>query len=150
MTDAPRSPPLPPAPDLLQELRRQMAEVVREHSIQASATMRQLAYAGIALCWLFKLEVAGDPALPREVILPLFLLALTLAADLLQSIAGIIVGFFRLDATERRHLGPVRATVYGFLHRHPPTGLLFWTKCLALVAAYGVLLYYFGTHLLAY
>ncbi len=142
--------PSPCPQDLLLEHREQMKEAVREYSGQASATIRQLAYAGIALCWLFKLDTAGGPALPHQVVVPLFLLALTLAADLLHSIAGIAVGLFRLDATERRRLGWIRGTIYGFLHRHPPTGFLFWTKCLTLTSAYVVLLYYFGSRLLAY
>jgi len=140
----------PPPSDLLLEQRKQMIEAIREYSGAASDIIRQLAYAGIALCWLFKLEVAGDPALPHQVVLPLFLLGLTLACDLLQALAGVAVGFFRLDATERRSLGWLRGTVYGFLHRHPPTKALFSTKSLALVAAYAVLLYYFGAHLLTY
>lgn len=137
------------ASDLLLEHRRQLAEVARDYSIQTSATIRQLAYAGIALCWLFKVEVGSDPGLPHQVVIPLFLLALTLTCDLLHSIFGVAVGLFRVDATERRQLGRMRATFYGIIHRHSPTGILFWTKAGTLAAAYVVLLYYFGTHLVA-
>ena len=148
MTDSPGRPSAPDLEATLTEHRQRLGERVREYSSEASGVIRQLAYAGIALAWLFHVDLGGFPAVPQAVVLPLFLLGFTLLLDLLQYLAGVAVNVFRLDITERRSLGFVRGTIFGFLHRHPPVWWLFTTKALSLVAAYAVLLTYFGRRLL--
>jgi hypothetical protein len=55
------------------------------YSGKASDLSRQLAFAGIALIWLFKKEsVGGSPAIPRELILPGFFIVGSLGLDLLH------------------------------------------------------------------
>lgn len=138
-----------PTTEPLSEHRRAWREAVKEYSGEASGVIRQLSYAGIALAWIFHLDVGGAPAVPQQIMLPLFLLVLTLAFDLFQYLSGMAVGYFRLDVMERRQLGAVRATLLGFLHRHPPVRILFGLKAVSLILAYTVLLYFFAGRLLA-
>ena len=58
---------------------------------KASNCARKLAFAGIALIWIYKIEVKSVPKIPQELVFPLILLALTLALDLLQYIMASFV-----------------------------------------------------------
>ena len=51
---------------------------------KASDLNRQLAFAAIALIWLFKKDVAGQPAIPHQLILPGALVAASLTLDMLH------------------------------------------------------------------
>lgn len=71
-------------------------ETYYEFSGKASDVARQLAFAGIAIIWLFKVQAADFPKIPKELILPTITLALSLAFDLLQYVAGTTVwGIFQ-------------------------------------------------------
>lgn len=62
---------------------------------KASDVSRQLAYAGIAVVWIFKQTENGVSSVPKEFLLPIFLFAASLAADLMQYVyAGIAVSIF--------------------------------------------------------
>jgi hypothetical protein len=60
-------------------------------SIKVSDINRQLAFAGIAVCWIFKKDVVGLVQLPQELILPLTLFVITLALDIFQYIYQTVV-----------------------------------------------------------
>ena len=62
-----------------------------EFSGKASDVARKLAFAGIALIWIFKIETQPTPKIPPDLVLPTALLALTLAFDLLQYVAATCV-----------------------------------------------------------
>ena len=66
-------------------------ETYYEFSGKASDVARQLAFAGIAIIWLFKIRQSGIPKIPNELILPAITLSFTLAFDLLQYVAGTFV-----------------------------------------------------------
>lgn len=67
-----------------------------EFSGKASDCARNLAFAGIALVWIFKTSDSPTPKIPNEFILPTVFLVLTLAFDLLQYIVATAVwGFFQ-------------------------------------------------------
>jgi hypothetical protein len=53
-----------------------------------STVGRQLAFAGIALIWLFKVTVGGNPTIAEDLRVPALLLVGALAADLLQYISS--------------------------------------------------------------
>src|SRR5688572_21016647 len=64
-------------------------------SSKASEMTRNLAFAGIAVIWIFKNPLANTPTLatqllPVDLILPLGLFCLSLISDLLQYLAGFI------------------------------------------------------------
>lgn len=78
-----------------------------DFSGKASDVARQLAFAGIALVWIFRVEVEGGLTIPRGLFLPAVLLALTLGFDLLQYISGTAVwGIFQWK--EERKLEDVK------------------------------------------
>ncbi len=67
-----------------------------EFSRTASSIARTLAFAGIALIWIFRIELKPIARIPSELLAPLALLATTLAFDLLQYISGTCVwGIFQ-------------------------------------------------------
>ncbi len=71
-------------------------ETYYEFSGKASDVARQLAFAGIAIIWLFKVQQGDVPKIPNELVLPAITLSFTLAFDLFQYIAGTIVwGIFQ-------------------------------------------------------
>jgi len=61
-------------------------EIYADHSRQASTVCRQLAFAGIAIIWIFRnvAQEPGEPLLGREFLGPGLLIVVALAADLLQ------------------------------------------------------------------
>ena len=63
------------------------------YSGKVSEITRQLAFAGIALIWLFKKESAGQFSVPRELIMPGALIVAALALDLVHYIIGSVVWF---------------------------------------------------------
>lgn len=67
-----------------------------EFSGKLSDVARHLAFAGIALVWLFRIQEDHVPKIPKELILPAITLALTLAFDLLHYLSGSVVwGIFQ-------------------------------------------------------
>ncbi len=72
-------------------------EAYYEYSRKASEVSRSLAFAGIALIWIFKEDVAGSPRVPAGLVLPSILLASSLAFDLLQGVVASLLwgGFHR-------------------------------------------------------
>lgn len=69
---------------------------------KASELSRQLAFAGIAVIWIFK--NSGDTAIiPNDFLLPLFFLVLTLALDFLQYIFGSIEWMIFSHLQEKKH-----------------------------------------------
>lgn len=71
-------------------------ETYYEFSGKASDVARNLAFAGIALVWIFKTSDSPNPKIPKDLILPTGLLAITLAFDLFQYVvATSIWGFFQ-------------------------------------------------------
>lgn len=71
---------------------------------KASDNVRQLAFAGIAVIWLFKQDVSGQPHVPASYKWPAILLVLTLLFDFLQY--GVATGAWWLQ--ERRLHGQAK------------------------------------------
>ena len=66
-----------------------------EFSGEASKLIRQFAFAGIAIIWIFKFDQPLDHLLPKELIIPLICLIITLFFDLMQYlISGLIWTLF--------------------------------------------------------
>ena len=108
----------------------------------ASATARQIAFAGIAVVWVFNQPQADHPiGLSSELALTLLLLCASLAADLLQyTLSTAIWGFYaRYKEKELRHRFHEDPNI------EPPPSLnwpgiaMFWLKLFLLFSAYIVL-----------
>ncbi len=69
-------------------------------SEKASDATRQLALAGIAIVWIFKIQDAQNVSIPRELLVPSLFFVVALALDLLQySLAAVIwEGFLHYHA----------------------------------------------------
>ena len=66
------------------------------YSGKTSDLVRQLGLAGIAVIWIFKYDVQGIPKIPQALSIPLILIIIGLALDLLQyTIATFIWGIFQ-------------------------------------------------------
>ena len=61
------------------------------YSGKASEITRQLGFAGIAVVWIFRYQVADGLALPDQLRLPLALLVVALAADFLHYVVSAAV-----------------------------------------------------------
>lgn len=67
-----------------------------EFSGKASDISRHLAFAGIAIIWIFRINNTDSISIPDGLLLPLVLMVLTLSFDLFQYIAAAIVwGIFQ-------------------------------------------------------
>jgi hypothetical protein len=79
-----------------------------EFSGKASDASRQLAFAAIAVIWLFKTDTpAGQLTIPHELIFPGILIVAALAADLFQyTVVGLIWRFYYLYL-EDKHISEV-------------------------------------------
>lgn len=116
-------------------------------SATASDVARQLAFAGIALIWIFKTgEINKDLTIPGPLIYAAFYFALALAADLSHYIiAAAIWGIFhRIKEKELMKQG-LNTETADFTHSSKlnwPTNLLFWSKVLLVIIGYGVLGFY--------
>ena len=65
-------------------------------SAKASDVARQLAFAGMAIIWIFKLDSKPIPVIPKQLIIPTCFFVCALASDLLHYIvATSIWGSFR-------------------------------------------------------
>ena len=97
------------------------------YTAEASRVARQLAYAGIALIWIFKSGDATDFSLPYELVLAGFLLALSLLLDFFQyvwaSAAWGALGRLREKAKRTEFLAPAWINW--------PTDALFWLKLMS-------------------
>lgn len=58
---------------------------------KASDVARKLAFAGIAIVWIFRAGEGSNFKVPHGLLLPLFVFAITLALDLLHYVAGAII-----------------------------------------------------------
>jgi hypothetical protein len=76
--------PLLPGPITLDGARNFYSDNTRS----LSAVARQLAFAGLAIVWIFKVTSNGSPSIPGNLRVPALLLIGTLAADLLQYICS--------------------------------------------------------------
>ena len=118
-------------------------ETYYEFSGKASDVARKLAFAGIALVWIFKTSNGPTPKIPSELIFPTGLLVLTLAFDLFQYLAATVIwGFFQWY--EERKLNDINDDPE--LSSHPclkwPQNTFFVLKLTSISLAYVLLFTY--------
>lgn len=107
---------------------------------KTSDVVRQLAFAGIAIIWIFKQDGKPLPAIPRELLWPTIFLALSLAADLLQYVSATIIwGSFHCYH-EKKNSGD--RDIKASTKLNWPTNILFYTKIFFVVFAYALMILY--------
>jgi hypothetical protein len=109
-----------------------------EFSGKASDASRQLAFAAIAVIWLFKKETPqGQLTIPHELIVPGILVVAALAADLLQYTVGAGIWYTYYRYLERKGISET-ADHSSWLER--PIRVLFWMKVGLVILAYFLIL----------
>lgn len=113
---------------------------------KTSEIVRQLGFAGIAIVWVFKADVAGRLTVPQDLIPAALLLVAGLTLDLLQYVAGSLIwGIYHRtkesDGTtqETEFLAPRQVNW--------PALFFFWSKTVVMVTAYGLILRFLYYHL---
>jgi hypothetical protein len=102
---------------------------------------RQIAYAGIAVIWVFRVSAGGLNKLPRNLFIAGFLLVLCLFLDFCQNVAGSLL----YDAYGRRKEKEIGNNEERFLQPNWllwPMDLFFFAKVGALVVGYVLILWY--------
>lgn len=98
-----------------------------EFSGNASNVARQIAFAGIALIWIFKKDSGTGFSLPNELLWPALFLIIGLTADLLQYISSSVVwGVFHRTNEARGYKPDDELDAPIFLNW--PGLFFFWTK----------------------
>jgi hypothetical protein len=120
---------------------RDARELYYFYSGKTSDLVRQLGLAGIAIIWIFKYDVQGIPKIPLELLVPLILIVLGLALDLLQyAVATSIWGIFQ----RRKEISGITddAEFLAPKQFNWPAIFFFILKAVAIIAAYAYLLRY--------
>ena len=125
-------------------------ENVRENyqyfSQKTSEIVRQLGFAGIAVVWIFKTDVAGRPVVPAELMPAAKLIVIGLGLDLLHYVIGTLVWGIYTGIKERA--GTKEETK--FMAPRPinwATLLFFWAKIIVMVIAYIYILRFLASRL---
>lgn len=117
-----------------------------ERTAKASDIARQLGFAGIAIIWVFKTEVAGSLTIPNELRLAGVLLVISLALDFLQYVyASSAWGIFHRFKENERDNQEARGIAFTDEFQAPdqinwPTLIFFWMKLGVLSVAYWILI----------
>lgn len=112
----------------------------QKHSGKASDLVRQLAFAGLALVWLFKTDKSGGVKLPANLLWPAGLIILALVLDLVQyTYASAAWGTFN-RMVEKHYRDDQEFGAPTWINW--PTLICFWAKIAAVIAAYCLLLSY--------
>ena len=113
-------------------------KISNEFSGKASDISPQLAFAAIAVIWLFKTDTpTGNITIPPDLIWPGFLIVLALAADLLQYVVASLIWRRYARHLERNHIPEVEQ--HNKWLARPISGL-FWIKIALVTGAYILIL----------
>jgi hypothetical protein len=117
------------------------------HSGKTSDLVRQLGLAGIAVVWIFKVDVHGVPKIPAPLLMPLVLIVCGLAFDLLQyAVATSIWGIFHRLKERKGVDSPQEFFAPPYINW--PALAFFWLKVISIIAAYYFLLAHLARTLL--
>ncbi|MBN1786982.1 MAG: hypothetical protein JW806_01155 [Sedimentisphaerales bacterium] len=105
-----------------------------EFSGKLSDNARKLAFAGIAIVWIFKQEKNGIFTLPNLLKLAMLMFVITLSFDLLQYICQTMIWGFFHRYYEKKFGEDYELTAPRYLNW--PAILFFWAKVIVLVAGY--------------
>jgi len=100
---------------------------------------RQIAFAGIAIIWIFKRTDGTEPIICSELVFPAILLALALAADILQYIyQSIAWAIFHRQNEKRKTEDDPEVSASPIMNY--PSWLLFGLKVLLVIIAYIIII----------
>jgi hypothetical protein len=105
------------------------------YSGKTSDIIRQLALAGIALIWLYKVDQGGQAKIPIELQKPVILIISTLILDLLQYVVATGVWGIYLRGKEKTGIG-TDCDFSAPSSINYATIFLFWAKVACIILAY--------------
>ncbi|HPQ42941.1 MAG TPA: hypothetical protein PKZ42_01840 [Syntrophales bacterium] len=115
-----------------------------EYTGKTSNVTRQLAFAGIALIWIYKVGNFADGSIPKQLILSSALLAISLTLDLLHYVWGSFIwGVFCRQKEKQLEDILENPELSAPAWYNWPSNLFFWLKILAVIIAYYSLIKYF-------
>ncbi len=107
-----------------------------EASDKSSEINRQLAFAGIAIIWVFKTDSGGRQIVPNDLFLPGLFLVLSLTFDLLQYVIKSEIWYRVTRKKEKARVNEF--TVSPWINY--PADILYWAKIIATLIAYALLI----------
>jgi hypothetical protein len=110
----------------------------QELSGKASEIARQLGFAGIAIIWLFRSDVAGISQVPKPLLWPGVLIVVALAFDLLQYAVGALI-WGRVHR-QREKAGEIGKDFVVPARVNWPALFFFWGKLGCITVAYVLLI----------
>ena len=111
------------------------------YSSKTGDAVRQLAFAGIALIWVFKPAAQTIDGVPAMLLWPAVLFVAALAFDLLQGAYGTLTWGIFCRLSEGRGVQD-EDTLDAPMYLNWITIFLFWAKVVVLLCAYGITLLY--------
>jgi hypothetical protein len=117
-------------------------ETFYSFSGKASDLNRQLAFAGIALIWLFKKDSIGGLSIPHELLLPAIFIVLSLAFDMGHYIVASVIWRLYYRSKEKLGIDEDRELKQHSVHLEWPIYFFFCAKIVFVLSAYCLLLQY--------
>jgi hypothetical protein len=119
----------------------EFAEHSAEFSKRASEVNRQLAFAGIAVIWLFKCPDGFPSIFDEKLVLPLIGLIISLGLDLLHYVAGTLMWWIFFEIKEIKYNKGLLKKNEAEDMTAPRTitiiiSIFFWLKIISNIAAY--------------
>jgi hypothetical protein len=134
----------PSEPPTLTDFQKEVLKAIQDYSAQLGDTVRKLAFAGLAVVWVFKTSDAGGQHIDRTPLPATLALVITMIVDFAQYAYSAAAWTLFNRYYDRRDLAPVNAPSW----MNAPNEILFWGKAIALAVAYGLLLAYLVRHVL--
>lgn len=102
----------------------------------ASDQVRNLAFAGIGIIWIFKNDNSQIGMIPEALLWPLVFLTITLALDLLQYLIPACIYSYLFYKKEKEMEGNPKTNFSLPFRNSIPGWICFYGKCLSLVLSY--------------
>jgi hypothetical protein len=108
-----------------------------EHTAKASDICRQLAFAGIAIIWVYRItDSAKQDTIREELVLPLMLIVISLAADFMQYVWQSFIWRYFYEKEEKKASINEDPELDAPRWYNYPTNFFFYSKILMLIGAY--------------
>jgi hypothetical protein len=114
---------------------------------KASDLNRQLAFAGIAIIWLFKKDNLAGLSIPLELLWPGVLIVLSLGLDMLHYVVASVVWRYFYRSQEKTGVDEDKVLTHE-TYLEWPIYFFFSAKIIMLLAAYALLVNYFWSAIL--
>jgi hypothetical protein len=114
---------------------------------KASDLNRQLAFAGIAIIWLFKKDNLAGLSIPRELLWPGVLIVLSLGLDMLHYVVASVVWRYFYRSQEKAGVDEGKVLTHE-TYLEWPIYFFFSAKIIIVLAAYVLLVNYFWSAIL--